>query len=624
MKVFVNFVCLLFSLFSCDAMYGQKHVRATVDSLLHELASAKEDTNRVNILTAISRVYYINDTDADDGIKLGLEAITLAEKLKFNKGIAMANLITGTNYFAKSDFANALDHELISLKIYESENDTVHSAMACGYISVIYRFQDDNVTALKYSLRALKMDEEDGRKVDQATEIGQLSLIYGNLGDNRQAMAYALKELAVNEELKNEEGIRRSFSHLCNLNTVLGNLDKALEYGFKALRCEEKLPNKFGLMVDMSNIGCCYLEMYKRSVHSKMPNRRDLNNAISYLKRSIGASEEIADLTWRQDSYKQLAQCYKLKGDAVNSLQCFEHYMAISDSVFSREKQKRIASIGMESDYQRKRLVDSLVTLKQQKTEALKLEKQKSYTYMGLGGILLLAGFSFFIIRERGKSEKQKKIAVSERKKSDELLLNILPAQVAEELKAKGSTEAKMIDEVTVLFTDFKGFTQLSEKLTPKALVAEINECFSAFDHIMQKYSVEKIKTIGDSYMAAGGLPTANKTHPEDVVSAALEIQQYMAAHKAKKEAAGALYFEIRIGIHSGPVVAGIVGVKKFQYDIWGDTVNTASRMESSGEVGKVNISGTTYELVKDKFSCEYRGEIEAKHKGMLKMYFVV
>ena len=192
-----------------------------------------------------------------------------------------------------------------------------------------------------------------------------------------------------------------------------------------------------------------------------------------------------------------------------------------------------------------------------------------------------------------------------------------------EELKAKGSADAKLIDEVTVLFTDFKGFTQLSEKLTPQALVAEINTCFSAFDNIMQKYGVEKIKTIGDAYMAAGGLPTPNTTHATDVVKAALDIQSFMANHKAEKAARNELYFEIRIGVNTGPVVAGIVGIKKFQYDIWGDTVNIASRMESSGEAGKVNISETTYQLVKDRFNCTYRGKIEAKKKGMIDMYFV-
>ena len=219
--------------------------------------------------------------------------------------------------------------------------------------------------------------------------------------------------------------------------------------------------------------------------------------------------------------------------------------------------------------------------------------------------------------------ESQKAIVEKEKKRSDDLLLNILPEEVAEELKNKGSAEAKQFDQVTVLFTDFKDFTLLSEKMTAKELVEEINICFRAFDKIMDKYGIEKIKTIGDSYMCAGGLPVANITHAEDVINAGLEIQNFIQNYIQERIAQDKQPFRIRIGVHTGPVVAGIVGIRKFAYDIWGDTVNTASRMESSGEAGKINVSEVTYSLVKDKFRFVHRGKIQAKGKGEMDMYFV-
>ncbi len=208
----------------------------------------------------------------------------------------------------------------------------------------------------------------------------------------------------------------------------------------------------------------------------------------------------------------------------------------------------------------------------------------------------------------------------TEKQKSDDLLLNILPGEVADELKAKGSTTAKQFDDVTVLFTDFVNFTQAAERMSPQQLVDELHTCFKAFDEICGKYSIEKIKTVGDAYLAAAGLPVADHNHAVHIINAALEIAQFM---QDRFISTGGRTFTIRIGIHSGPVVAGIVGVKKFAYDIWGDTVNTAARMEQNSVPGKINISQTSYELVKDKFTCTYRGEIEAKNKGHLKMYFV-
>lgn len=219
-------------------------------------------------------------------------------------------------------------------------------------------------------------------------------------------------------------------------------------------------------------------------------------------------------------------------------------------------------------------------------------------------------------------TERTQQLA-EEMKKSESLLLNILPAATARELKRTGSSKAREFSQVTVLFTDFKNFTSMSESMSAQDLVAEINYCYSAFDGIVARYGVEKIKTIGDSYMCAGGLPVENTTNPHDTLRAALDIQAFMREEKRKRAAEGRPFFDMRLGLHTGPVVAGIVGTRKFAYDIWGDTVNIASRMESGSEPGKINISGSTYELVKDQFTCVYRGKLEAKNKGMIDMYFV-
>jgi len=258
----------------------------------------------------------------------------------------------------------------------------------------------------------------------------------------------------------------------------------------------------------------------------------------------------------------------------------------------------------------------------------------ETWWFRTLVGIFLLASL-YTIYRWRTASlRKQKRVlehrvkvrtaeVVKQKEKSDELLLNILPAEVAEELKEKGYTTAKSFDEVTVLFSDIKGFTHVAETMTAQELVKEIDTYFSAFDRIIQKFGLEKIKTIGDAYIAAGGLPEKNSATSQNVVEAAIAMQQAVEKLKQERISSNKPYFELRIGIHTGHVVAGVVGIKKFQYDIWGDTVNLAARMEQSGVPGKINISQHTYELVKDHFSCVHRGKIEAKNKGEIDMYFV-
>jgi adenylate cyclase len=210
-----------------------------------------------------------------------------------------------------------------------------------------------------------------------------------------------------------------------------------------------------------------------------------------------------------------------------------------------------------------------------------------------------------------------------ERKKSDRLLLNILPESVARELQKNDRVQPRHYDNASVLFTDFVGFTHIAEHLTPEELIEELDHCFREFNHIARKHKLEKIKTIGDAYMAVGGIPEPNVSHAIDCVLAALAISSFIARMREEKAAEEKPYWQLRIGIHSGQLVAGVIGQEKFAYDVWGDTVNTASRLESAGQAGRINISRATCEQVKAFFICGYRGRVTAKNKGDIDMYFV-
>ena len=240
---------------------------------------------------------------------------------------------------------------------------------------------------------------------------------------------------------------------------------------------------------------------------------------------------------------------------------------------------------------------------------------------------LLLAGGLFFRYRETKKytnelEDKNNQILI-EQERANELLLNILPEKVAKELIDTGKASPQHFKQATVLFTDFEGFSQITKQLTPQELVEDLDSVFKKFDEIVGKYGIEKIKTIGDAYMCAGGLPETKSRHPQDLINAGLDIQVFLKKWNADREKKRKPAFRARIGVHTGPIIAGVVGTKKFAYDIWGDTVNIAARLETAGEIGKVNISQNTYECVKDDFKTEQRGKLPIKNLGEVRMYFV-
>jgi adenylate cyclase len=260
---------------------------------------------------------------------------------------------------------------------------------------------------------------------------------------------------------------------------------------------------------------------------------------------------------------------------------------------------------------------------KEKELQDLNLRQQRLIRNALIVFLVLVLIITVGAIRNYLNKVKINKILDKQKDEIESLLLNILPARIARELQVSGYAKPRNYEQVTVLFTDFKDFTKISSGMTPADLVEELNTFFNAFDNIIDKHNLEKIKTIGDAYMCAGGIPNPNTTHPFDAIRAGLDMQEFMESFNQQRLRDGKTPWNLRIGIHTGPVVAGVVGKKKYAYDIWGSAVNLASRMESNGEAGKVNISAITFNLVKDKFECYYRGKIMAKNVGEVDMYFV-
>ena len=643
-------IILLLNLISYP-LYGQKQGQEKIDSLVSILKS-KSDTSRINLLNSIS--YEYRNINPDTSVYFANQAINLSTKLQFELGIANAKLamarakanlgntdeaiknctdaleiyekllpetvdetkpviqsqvsgaynMMGIAFMMKGNNPEALKYLYLALKIRESLNDELGISYTENNLGIIYLNQENYTESLKHFSISLKIREKFGDKSGAANSYNNIGVIYFNLGKFNEANTNYLKSLKLANEIDDGDAAASAYGNIGAIYEKQGNDEEALRYHFKGLLINKEAKNKANIAASFENIAEIYLKQKKYKI------------AKYYIDSSLTISKEIEAIDQLKYNYKSLAILDSAQNNFSQAFENYKLYIQFRDSLINEGNIKKITEQEMQFDFDKK---EAITKAEQEKKDVIareELEKQKLVRNGFVGGFAIVLLFAGVFFTQRNKIKKGKKL-------SDGLLLNILPEEVAEELKQKGSADARQFDEVTVMFTDFKGFTQISEKLTPTELVAEIHTCFKAFDDIISKHNIEKIKTIGDSYMCAGGLPVANKTNAVEVLKAALEIQQFMQTHLEERKANGKEIFEIRIGIHTGPVVAGIVGVKKFAYDIWGDTVNIASRMESSGEPGKINISGSTYERIKNQFNCEYRGKIEAKNKGVIDMYFV-
>ncbi|TND09906.1 MAG: family 3 adenylate cyclase [Bacteroidetes bacterium] len=580
------------------------------DSLRTILKTAKEDTNKVLLLLQLSNESL--KTEPNDSVIAAAErAAQLAIKLHFLSGLGRAYSAKGQGYNKRGDYSSSIAYFTKAYRIFDSLGLKYRTMQVMNSIGNVYIGMKNIDKAYESYDKTVKLAEELKDTFFMAIAFigkGNIDVERKNYSDaiNAFNMAY------LRFKLFNHPNAYAALVSMGNAYLASGNPEQALQ----VLQKEEKteIGDLYFRERLLYGIGKCHFDL------------KNYRKAIDYFERALEIDLAKGNYYDGFEVADALASAYELVGDYKKALKNRELFVSLKDSVFNDKLAQQYTEI--EAKYQNEENKKEIELLNKDKQlselelqrNAAKLENSELLRDLLIAIAVVFAGL--MVVAWRGYRQKRSDNATIaiEKKKSDDLLLNILPAETAEELKRKGHADARGYETATVLFTDFQGFTAVSERLSPQELVARLNECFTAFDEIMVGYGIEKIKTIGDAYMAAGGIPRPQPDHAERVVLAALAMRDFMEYFRSTlAEEAG---FELRIGIHTGPVVAGIVGIKKFAYDIWGDTVNTAARMESSGEVGKVNVSQTTYELVKDKFDFTYRGKVAAKGKGEIEMYF--
>ncbi|MEO8066947.1 MAG: adenylate/guanylate cyclase domain-containing protein [Flavobacteriales bacterium] len=648
---YLLFSLLLLSSFGCSA---QLRGQARLDSLLAQLPDMKEDTMGVRLLRLISSTYAL--IDPQQGVIYGKRAVALGTRLGDIRYTGSAFSDLARNQMILGDFPAAYANFLEALKRYEAAGLKSNAAGAMLNIGIVFMRQKDLLKAREYYLKAEPLALELDNKPMLMAIYENVAGTYNEDDTTHAALDYVTKALKVAEATKDSAAIGHVLGNLASVYLDTHRLQEALNYQHMSLAISKARGLERSTAYNLTILGAIHMELAKDTAgHSPQAitkNRMDhAKLAIAYLREAVSMNEKLKIPHGLMEANRYLHEAYALHDDHRSAWMAHKRYTELKDSIFSSENSQAITNL------ETKRMVE----LKEKDIEIarLEVEKKRNERWFFIAGIVLLLVIMGTLFRSFRKQRQANVVISLEKKRSDDLLLNILPAEVAAELMDTGAAEAKHFDSATILFTDFKGFTEASEKLSPQELVEELNTCFKAFDQIITLRGIEKIKTIGDAYMCAGGLPDPKTSSPADVVHAALEMQSFMIARKIERDSQGLPAFEMRVGIHTGPVVAGIVGVKKFQYDIWGDTVNTASRMESSGEVGQVNISEATYALVKlhspalawdtvlgedgvasthrvdpnsagqpgarsrPAFTFTPRGKVQAKGKGEMEMYFV-
>lgn len=565
-----------------------------VDSILHEIHTNPDlDAG-------------IKSNLADSAYKVALRENDLCKQLSakirqatYLDNMGMSDSALTQLYWVNNTYSDRCDSSILM---------SLYTNLTNVYLSLNELSRVDSVSTIALSLYNPLRDDTDVRYLI----LNNLAIAQATRGDADTATATFRQALKGARADRNMEYVQKMLLNLGSIKGMTGDLDSAYYFLNEAALVAQQsadMENYMSLLINLATLD---------------RNRGNYRHAEQLLDTAYTLAEGRKNAEMMANVQSVRADLFATKGDFRRAFNYQKEFIKIKEQYLDEERVKAVNE--MMARYESEKKARQIQQLELENLDAT-LENERirngrnRFMYIGIVVLLIalaLGSWLSYVRKSRAAIQREKDI-------SEGLLLNILPSSVANELKQKGFADARHYQSATILFSDFKSFTEISEHLNPAELVEEINVCFKAFDEIVTRLGIEKIKTLGDAYMAAGGINDIDTDSVAQTVRAGIEMQDFISQRKKERDKANLPAFEMRIGIHTGPVVAGIVGVKKFQYDLWGDTVNIASRMESNGESGRVNISETTYQHIKEEegFRFTPRGPVEAKGKGYIVMYFV-
>ena len=576
--------------------FGQNE--ALADSLIQVYESGNYDPAlKLKILSRIT-VYL---PDPDRILAYSDSLMTEAIRQDSTKYIFNSHLQTGNALQQKGNLSGALDSYFKALEITDRNTEKNQVAIMYTAIAAVYAGMNNRENVRQYYSDAISIFKTEQDTLNYAVAMENLGDTYLEWSKPDSALLYFNQSGPIFEKLGNKIALAYN----------LGNKGLAYAQKGRPTKAEENIEEAVAILEELGDYRP--ITTYLNYMSDIYADKEDWDGAFDYALRSLDLAKQYGLKVRISSAYLKLSELYERTGYASASLNYYRKYIVFRDSVVNLTAVQQMADIRRNSEQAQFKAELDLTNQQKQTQKVVTIA-----TGIALFLIILLA---IGLYRRNVFTKRTNAIIEKEMARSERLLVNILPEETARELKEFGKVKAKKFESVSVLFTDFEAFTAASEHVDPELLVTRLGYYFTAFDNIIEKYGLEKIKTIGDAYMCAGGLPFPIENHALKMVYAALDILKFVEDTKAEKETG--LSFNVRIGINTGPLVAGVVGNKKFSYDIWGDTVNVASRMESLSDSGEINISEATYNLVKEVFECEYRGQMEVKNKGLMSMYFV-